>query len=92
MPYHQLRDARQTAPQRLARRRQHDRLCDTVRQVVLAQPTTGYRLLYQERKARGERIGLHKVRIALRDLEPNPAPTTQDPEGWRECPHGNRVV
>lgn len=40
--------------------------------MALAHPTCGYRLLHQELRDQGERVGLHKVRVALSELNLNP--------------------
>lgn len=55
-------------------RQQHrDELYERVRQAALQHSTCRYRLLYQEFKAQGEGIGLHKIRVALGDLNLHPS-------------------
>ncbi|GGR32058.1 hypothetical protein [Deinococcus ruber] len=65
MPYWQLRDDQYSAPARCAKQQHRAALYEKVRQAALQHPTSRYRLLYQELKARGEEIGQHKIRVAL---------------------------
>lgn len=97
MPYWQLRDHQHSAPARCERQQHKDELYRTVRQVALLHPTSGYRLLYQELKAQGKDIGLHKIRVALGELQlhpPQPRRTRKPslkvslPQDW---PAGRRV-
>jgi len=97
VPYWQLRDHQHSALARCARRQHRDTLYETVRQVALLQPTSGYRLLYQELRAQGKDIGLHTIRVALGELQlhpPQPRKTRKPslkvslPQDW---PPGRRV-
>lgn len=97
MPYWQLRDHQHSALARCERQQHKDELYKTVRQVALLHPTSGYRLLYQELKAQGKDIGLHKIRVALGELQlhpPQPRKTRKPsakvslPQDW---PAGRRV-
>ena len=97
VPYWQLRDHQHSAPARCERQQHKDELYEKVRQVALLHPTSGYRLLYQELKAQGENIGLHKIRVALGELQLHPSqprktrkPAVQvsSPQDW---PPGRRV-
>ena len=72
VPYWQLRDLEKCAPTRHKRSRERDALREQVKQVALLQPTYGYRFLYQELRAQGNRVGLHRVRELLRELGLNP--------------------
>ena len=72
VPFWQLRDHQHSAPARHVRQQHRDELYEKVRQAALQHPTCGYRLLYQELKAQGEAIGLHKIRVALGELNLHP--------------------
>jgi hypothetical protein len=72
VPYWRLRDHQHSAQARCARQQKRDELHEKIRQVALHHPTAGYRLLYQELKAQGEEIGLHKIRVALGELQLHP--------------------
>ena len=72
IPYWQLRDFEQNTPARDKRGKERDVLREQVKQVALKHPTYGYRFLYQELRAQGEQVGLHRVRKLLRELELNP--------------------
>ena len=97
VPYWRLRDHQHSALVRCAKQQHRDALYEKVRQAALQQPTSGYRLLYQELKAQGEEIGLHKIRVALGELHLHPPlprkirkPSTKvsAPQDW---PEGRRV-
>lgn len=97
MPYWRLRDHQHNALARCARQQHRDALYEKVRQAALQHPTSGYRLLYQELKAQGEEIGLHKIRVALGELHLHPplprktrkpSPKVSAPQDW---PEGRRV-
>ena len=92
-----LRDHQHSASARCARQQHRDELYENVRQAALQHPTYGYRLLYQELKAQGEGIGLHKIRVALgeRNLQPplprktrKPSVKVSVPQDW---PEGRRI-
>ena len=68
VPYWRLRDHQHNALARCTRQEHRDALYEKVRQAALQQPTSGYRLLYQELKAQSEEIGSHKIRVALGEL------------------------
>ena len=51
VPYWRLRDHQHSAPVRCAKQQHRDALYEKVRQAALQQPTSGYRLLYQELNA-----------------------------------------
>ncbi len=72
MSYWQLRDFEQSTPARNKRGEERDALREQVEQVALLHPTYGYRFLYQELRAKGEQVGLHRVRELLGELELNP--------------------
>lgn len=72
VPYWQLRDYQNSTAERQERESKRDQLYENVRAMALKHPTSGYRLLYQELREEGERIGLHKVRVALGELQLNP--------------------
>ncbi len=72
MPYWQLRDYEKSSPTRQKRAQERDTLRKQVKQVALLHPTYGYRFLYQELRAQGEQVGLHRVRELLGELELNP--------------------
>ena len=72
IPYWQLRDYEKSAPIRNKRGQERDALREQVKQVALKHPTFGYRFLYQELRAQGEQVGLHRVRNLLDELELNP--------------------
>ncbi|WP_240741066.1 DDE-type integrase/transposase/recombinase [Deinococcus sp. Arct2-2] len=66
--------------------------------MALLHPTSGYRLLYQEFKAQGQAIGLHKIRVALGELrlhppQPrktrHPSPKVSSPQDWPEGRRGH---
>ncbi len=95
--YWRLRDHQHSARARCEKRQHRDKLYEKVRQVALLHPTSGYRLLYQELKAQGEEIGLHKIRVALGEMHlhpPVPRKTRKPsakvsaPQDW---PEGRRV-
>ncbi|AFD27307.1 hypothetical protein DGo_PB0038 (plasmid) [Deinococcus gobiensis I-0] len=97
MPYWRLRDHQHSASTRCARQEHRDALYEKVRQAALQHPTSGYRLLYQEFKAQGEEIGLHKIRVALGELHLHPplprktrkpSEKVSTPQDW---PAGRRV-
>ncbi len=97
VPYWRLRDHQHSAPARCAKRQHRDELYETVRQVALLHPTSGYRLLYQELKAQGKDIGLHTIRVALSELQLHPLQPRKTrkpsakvslPQDW---PEGRRV-
>ncbi|GGR27568.1 hypothetical protein [Deinococcus ruber] len=97
MPSWRLRDHRHNALARCAKQQHRDKLYEKVRQAALQHPTSGYRLLYQELKAQGEEIGLHKIRVALGELHLHPplprkirkpSPKVSAPQDW---PEGRRV-
>lgn len=68
VPYWRLRDHQHNALARCAKQQHCDALYEKVRLAALQHPTSGYRMLYQELKSQGEQIGLHKIRVALGDL------------------------
>ena len=72
VPYWQLRDFEKRAPARNEREQVRAALREQVKQVALKHPTYGYRFLYQELRAQGEQVGLHRVRELLGELELNP--------------------
>jgi transposase InsO family protein len=72
VPYWQLRDFEKRAPARHQRSREPETLCEQVKQVALLHPTYGYRFLYQELRAQGNPVGLHRVRGLLGELGLNP--------------------
>lgn len=72
VPYWQLRDFEKSAAKRKTRVQAHDKLREQVKQGALLHPTYGYRFLYQELRAQGEQIGLHRVRELLGELGLNP--------------------
>ena len=72
VPYWQLRDFEKSAPTRHQRSQEHETLREQVKQVALLHPTYGYRFLYQELRAQGEQVGLHRVRELLGELGLNP--------------------
>ncbi len=97
VPYWRLRDCEHSAPVRCARQQHRDELYEQVRQTALLHPTSGYRLLYQELKAQGQTIGLHKIRVALGELQLHPpqprktrapSPKVSSSQDW---PEGRRV-
>ncbi len=97
VPYWRLRDFERSNPARHQRSRERDTLREAVRKVALEHPTYGYRFLYQELRARGRQIGLHRIRELLRELELNPpqprktrkpSPEVVAPPDW---PTGRRV-
>lgn len=97
VPYWRLRDHQHSTSVRCAKQQRRDALYEKVRQAALIHPTSGYRLLYQELKAQGEAIGLHKIRVALGELHLNPplprktrkaSPQVSLPQDW---PEGRRV-
>jgi len=94
VPYWRLRDYWNSAPARCSKLQHRNALYEKVRQAALQYPTSGYRLLYQELKAQGEEIGLHKIRVALGELHlhpplpQKPSPKVSAPQDW---PEGRRV-
>lgn len=95
--YWRLRDFEKRTPARDARTEARETLREAVRNVALEHPTYGYRFLYQELRAQGERVGLHRVRELLGELELNPpqprktrkpSPEVAAPPEW---PSGRRV-
>ena len=97
VPYWRLRDYQHSALARCDKQQHRDALYEKVRQAALQHPTSGYRMLYQELKSQGEQIGLHKIRVALGDLNlhpPLPRKTRKPsvkvsaPQDW---PEGRRV-
>ena len=68
----QLRDFEKRTPTRDARTEARETLLEVVRKVAPLHPTYGYRFLYRELRARGERVGLHRVRELLGELGLNP--------------------
>lgn len=97
IPYWRLRDHRHRVTARGAKLQLHHALHEKVRQTALQHPTSGYRLLYQELKAQGQHIGLHKLRRALGELHLHPplprkirkpSPKVSLPKDW---PEGRRV-
>ena len=97
VPYWQLRDFEKSSPIRHQRSRERDALREQVKQVALKHPTYGYRFLYQELRAQGERLGLHRVRELLGELGLNPpqprktrrpSPEVRAPPEW---PAGRRI-
>ncbi len=73
VPYWQLRDFEKSCAARNSREQERNVLREQVKQVALLHPTYGYRFLYQELRAQGEQVGLHRVRELLGELELNPA-------------------
>jgi len=97
VPYWQLRDFEKSNPARHQRSWERNTLREAVRKVALEHPTYGYRFLYQELRAQDERVGLHRVRELLGELELNPpqprktrkpSPEVVAPPEW---PAGRRV-
>jgi len=72
VPYWQLRDFERSSAARNGRKQARKVLRKQVKQVALLHPTYGYRFLYQELRAQGEQVGLHRVRELLGELELNP--------------------
>lgn len=72
VPYWQLRDYEKRTPARGKRNQKRDELREHVKQVALLHPTYGYRFLYRELQAQGNRVGLHRVRELLGELGLNP--------------------
>jgi transposase InsO family protein len=72
VPYWKLRDFEKSGAARNGRKQEREVLREQVKQVALLHPTYGYRFLYQELRAQGERVGLHRVRELLGELELNP--------------------
>ena len=70
--YWRLRGFIKREKARQSRARKHARLKAQVRRVALAHPTYGYRNLYSELRDQGVKVGLHKVRKLLAELELNP--------------------
>jgi transposase InsO family protein len=97
VPYWQLRDFEKGSSARNGRDQKRDELREQVKQVALLHPTYGYRFLYQELRAQGEQVGLHRVRELLSELGLNPqqprktrkpSPEVVPPPNW---PTGRRV-
>jgi transposase InsO family protein len=97
VPYWQLRDFEKSNSARHQRSWERNTLREAVRKVALEHPTYGYRFLYQELRAQDERVGLHRVRELLGELELNPpqprktrkpSPEVAAPPEW---PAGRRV-
>ena len=82
---------------RCVKQQHRDALSEKVRQAALQHPTCGYRLLYQELQAPGEERGLHKIRVALGELQLHPPlpRKIRKPSGKvstpQEWPEGRRV-
>ena len=97
VPYWQLRDFEKRAPTRHQRSREHETLREQVKQVALLHPTYGYRFLYQELRAQGNQVGLHRVRELLGELglnPPQPRKTrkpTADVVALPDWPTGRRI-
>ena len=72
VPYWHLRDFERSAPIRSKRAQERDTLREQVKQMALLHPTYGYRFLYRELQAQGNRVGLHRVRELLGELGLNP--------------------
>lgn len=97
VPYWQLRDFEKSCAARNGRAQERDNLREQVKQVALLHPTYGYRFLYQELRAQGNQVGLHRVRellgeLGLNPLQPRktrkPAADIVSPPDW---PVGRRV-
>ena len=97
VPYWQLRDFERSNPARHQRSWERNTLREAVRKVALEHPTYGYRFLYQELHAQGNRVGLHRVRELLGELGLNPpqprktrkpSPEVAAPPDW---PTGRRI-
>ncbi len=96
LPYWQLRDYGKSSPKRQQRAQEGDALREQVRQIALLHPTYGYRFLYQELRAQGEQVGLHRIRellgLGLNPLQPRktrkPSPDVVAAPNW---PAGRRV-
>jgi len=72
VPYWQLRDFEKSAPKRQKRSQERDTLREQVKRLALVHPTYGYRFLYQELRAQGNQLGLHRIRELLGELGLNP--------------------
>ena len=72
VPYWRLRDFEKSSPARNKCSQERDALREQVKCTALKHPTYGYRFLYQELRAQGKQIGLHRVRELLGELELNP--------------------
>lgn len=72
VPYWQLRDFEKSSAVRNGREQERDELREQVKRVALLHPTYGYRFLYQELRAQGKQVGLHRVRELLGELGLNP--------------------
>ncbi len=72
VPYWQLRDFEKAVDGRRRRQEQRNGLSERVKEVALKHPTYGYRFLYQELRAQGKQVGLHRVRELLGELGLNP--------------------
>ncbi len=72
VPYWQLRDFEKAVDGRRCRQEQRNELSERVKEVALKHPTYGYRFLYQELRAQGKQVGLHRVRELLGELGLNP--------------------
>lgn len=72
VPYWKLRDFEKSSAARNGRVQERDELREQVKQVALLHPTYGYRFLYQELRAQGKQVSLHRVRELLGELGLNP--------------------
>ena len=72
VPYWRLRDFEKRTPTRDARAGARETLRESVRKVALEHLSYGYRFLYQELRAQGNQVGLHRVRELLGELGLNP--------------------
>ena len=97
VPYWKLRDFEKSGAARNGRAQERNKLREQVKQLALLHPTYGYRFLYQELRAQGEQVGLHRVRELLGELGLNPpqprktrkpSPDVVAPPDW---PAGRRV-
>jgi putative transposase len=72
VPYWKLRDFEESGAARNGRAQERNELREQVKQVALRHPTYGYRFLYQELRAQGKQVGLHRIRELLGELGLNP--------------------
>jgi putative transposase len=72
VPYWKLRDFEKSGAARNGRAQERNELREQVKQAALRHPTYGYRVLYQELRAQGKKVGLHRVRKLLGELGLNP--------------------
>ena len=70
--YWRLRDFIKREQARQYQARKHAHLKAQVKRVALTHPTYGYRNIYYELKDQGVKVGMHKVRKLLAELELNP--------------------